>query len=165
MFANATVDYKISETLIVEGALGAQRVTFSQFDEIDLERESKVLLEGNGNLCRRGAATNICMTAAVSSEPSGLGSIERRYSGGLTYGLRLAEFSNLSLAANYQRSSGLSLPVDNAIEYLQASASFDRRITNSLTFDTFLRYRHRAGIESAGSAQAGINLRWKMGRN
>ncbi|QNN67116.1 hypothetical protein H9L13_10855 [Sphingomonas lutea] len=164
-FAEATVDHKFSEVLAIEGSLGAQRVTFTEFDGIELERKAKLLLQGDVQFCRRGAATNICLTGAVSSEPSGLGSIERRYSSGLSYGLRLAEFSNISIAANYQRSSGLSLLGNEPIEYLQASASFDRRITKALTFDTFLRYRHRAGIETAGSAQAGVNLRLMVGRN
>ena len=162
--ATATVQHKLTPSLEIEGALGLERADLGG-DQGHPDSNAQIMFAGNGRLCRRGEWTNLCLTSAVSSEPSGLGTLERRISGGLSYGLRLGEFSNLALSADYQRSSAISAAIDDPLQYLQARAAFDKQLSRSLTLDAFLNYRRRAGIVSAGSATAGVNLRWMTGRN
>ena len=162
--ANATVSYRLSERFTVNGALGLERSSFTAGEGLEADRQSKLFVSGNGQICRRSEYSSLCAVASAASSPSGRGSIERRLSGGVSYGHRLGEFSNLSLGLNYQRSTALSQTGEGRVEMLQASASFDKKLTDFLTVDTFLKYRRRGGLESARSAQAGINLRIKTGR-
>ncbi|MCL6730108.1 hypothetical protein [Sphingomonas hankyongi] len=163
--ATATIQHKLSPTMEIEGALGVESVGGNHEGQLSDSSDRQVFLTGNGSLCRRGEWTNLCLTSAISSQPSGVGSLERRLSGGVSYSLRMGESSNLGLSANYQRSSSVNDLIDEPLTYMHARAAFDRKLSDALTVDTFLDYRRRAGIASAGAASAGINLRWKTGRN
>lgn len=170
VFASATVDHKFSSTLNINGGLGIQHI--SAGEKVSGEARGsggKIYPAANVNACRRGQWTSVCLTGAISAEPTSRGSLERRISAGISYARRLSEYSNVSLAASYQRSSGnfgtVSDGQDAPLESLYANASFDKRLNKSLTLGTYLTYRRRAGQGTAEGGSAGFNLRWTTGRH
>lgn len=170
VFATATVDHKFSSTLNINGGLGIQHI--SAGEKVSGEARGsggKIYPAANVNACRRGQWTSVCLTGAISAEPTSRGSLERRISAGISYARRLSEYSNVSLAASYQRSSGnfgtVSDGQDAPLESLYANASFDKRLNKSLTLGAYLTYRRRAGQGTAEGGSAGFNLRWTRGRH
>ena len=170
VFATATVDHKFSSTLNINGGLGIQHI--SAGEKVSGEARGsggKVYPAANVNACRRGQWTSVCLTGAISAEPTSRGSLERQISAGISYARRLSEYSNVSLAASYQRSSGnfgiVSDGQDAPLESLYANASFDKRLNKSLTLGAYLTYRRRAGQGTAEGGSAGFNLRWTRGRH
>ena len=154
LFAAATIQHEVSPVIEIDGSLGLERANFS--NTLPGQSQDKILFSGDAQICRRGEFTQLCARSAMSTEPSGLGTVQRRFSGGITYAHRLAEFSNLSFGVDYQRTTGLSSESEEPLQYLQATAGFDKKITNSLTLDTFLKYRRRGGSQSGRGSAGGI---------
>ncbi|WP_162888093.1 hypothetical protein [Sphingomonas mesophila] len=162
--SGAKLAYRLSEHLVLDGTIGIERSVHADPQDPLGGRDSSINLTGRGSVCRKGQYSSLCAVASALSAPTGRGSIERRLAAGLDYALQLGEFSNLSLRVNYQRSSAIRSEESERLGLLQASAGFAKKVTDFLTIDTYLSYRRRAASATADSTQAGVNLRWKAGR-
>ena len=101
----ATVAHQFSPVVNIEGGVGLQRIASGSDGTTDRSASARIYPAANVSMCKRGQWTSLCVTGAISAEPTSRGSLERRMSAGVSYAHRLSEASNLSLSANYGRSS------------------------------------------------------------
>lgn len=159
----ATVSGRLSAVWSVDGALG---VTFVDSDAIGSTRRTSV--SGNANLCRQGELSSLCIQAARQVSPTGLVGSQYVTSAGLTWSMRMSERENVSLSGNYSKVGGDNngLP-GNALflqnEFVQAVASYDRRITQRLRLVGSINYRQllagNAGRPKDFGGQLGVSYR------
>lgn len=85
--------------------------------------------------CRQGEFSQFCVNANRSPEPTADGGVRVSNAISVDYSLRVAERDRLSLAGSFARTgagraAGMTLP---AIEFVSASARYDRDISQKLT--------------------------------
>lgn len=118
---------------------------------------------GNIRLCANNTRTSGCFTAAVASDASSVGTLQRRYTVGASARHAIGPQLDMVAAADYQRAASAGTGQTPTFAATTIRIGLDWRIRRNVTLGSQVEYRQRdqRGSSAIDSAYAGINLRWQ----
>lgn len=160
-FLYGTVDHRLNARWRVTGELGAERIgaRIERLLGITAAQPARVRLSGRGQLCREAPGPVICAAAALNSEVSGLGGLQRRAVLTASVDHRLGEHVTMALDAEYQRTvmQGGFFPEFDAIRTV---ATVERTLRRDLRLGGTVQYLRRRLVDGTrvGAVFAGFQL-------
>lgn len=156
----ATIEHRLGPVWTLTAAVGAEHVTSS--GSAVAGSIGGTFASGEIELCRKGAYLDFCGSAALASQASGVGEVQRRLSLKAQFDYRLSERTTFSLTGNLERPVGNSARVGGGIEprYLQLRADIGRRLSETLTVRAYSSYRRRESFDKVDAGYIGVELRW-----
>ena len=160
----ATASATLSDRWKADGALG---VSFIESGGVGSARNTS--LAGNLDLCRQGAHSSLCLQASRQASPTGLVGTQYVSTAGLSWNRQLNEQQTLALSATYSKVGGNQtliaggVPLEN--EFVQAVATYSRRLRERLSLVASAQYRDLLGGGALGRAadyggQIGLSYRF-----
>jgi hypothetical protein len=156
----AGIDMKLSENLTLNASLG---VSFSRSQLASGAKTKATALSGNARLCRTQIGGAMCLVAARTAQPTGLGSIETLTSISVNYDTRLSsrDSINAGIGANFSNRDTAPVTGPRASKYYSANAtwshSFSRRLSGYVS-PSYSRVSDPSNSYDSFRVSAGLRL-------
>lgn len=160
----ATLDQVLSPRLRLTAEAGAERTHDRSRGSVGAGGSDRVSFTGRGQLCHTGQSRTACLNAAIVSDVSALGFLQRQYSAGASVTQTIGPRLSAGLAADYtrsQRQQGISGTAQSAAS---VRATLDWRFSPSLALGGEAGYRQRdvGSGSNLGGGYVGLRLRWQQ---
>lgn len=143
-----TLDTQIDPLWSLKAAAGLLFVN----TELDGRSSDSIGFSANVTGCRRAERSSLCLLFQRDAAPSGLGEVLTRTSGSVDYSYRLGERSNVRAHVDISRVQGGVFADRESLTYGNASAAYDRELTERLSGGLSVAYRDIYGSERNVSA-------------
>jgi hypothetical protein len=160
-FLYATIDRRLGASWRLTGELGLERAGARTETLLGatVAQPPRTRVSGRAELCRDRPDPVICLTAALNSEVSGLGGLQRRGVLTASFDQRLDERTTLGVDAEYQRTV-MQADVFPDFDAVRAVATLERSVTREWRIGATLQYLRRRLVDGSriGSGFAGLRL-------
>lgn len=152
-----TVDHRFSPVLRAVAEIGVER------NRDRVAGRTATRFSGSARLCADSTRTHGCLTAAVASDASSVGALQRRYTLGVSVRHAIGPQLEMSAAADYQRAASSGTGATPTFSAAALRGGIDWRLRRDITLGGEIEYRTRdqRGGGRIDGAYAGIHLRWQ----